>query len=126
MGRDSRIGLSKREIYNVATRPELSKLDPGMMALHWTNHALMRAGQKEVEVRSSVNGSGRVIEAEVDSKTGKLLKLLIRIRVSGWIRDEVLALRPLDGRGKQWLVLTCWTNLRSDNHETLDLRKIAS
>ncbi len=60
---------------------------------------------------------------ELETSDGEPTKYVFR-RSAGGDRDLIIVLRPLDNG--EAVVVTCWTNLKTDRHATLDRSKYAA
>lgn len=97
-------------------------------ALLWTRHARLELVNDRYGVipsdqvpRTFSGKEWELIEAEVDGAS--VTKWVFRRAVDG-LRSLVIVLRPIEETGNtSAAVVTCWTNLNSDKHHTLDKSK---
>jgi hypothetical protein len=105
---------------NVATTPQLRKLELGRVFIRATLHAKEQAARRHIYIPDVLLiNAGSVVELEHEGK--QILKLVVRKRdVSGIDNVYVLARDVSD----IWQVLTCYINGSDDNHQTLNFQRI--
>lgn len=113
------------ERLNNQVNPQLKRLSLGEISLRYTDHALNRCLDKDIQKFSRIKvEAGQVVEVEREGRspeTMRTVKLVVRFRTCGEF-DTVLVIRPL--REGLFLVVTCWLNHKDDNHETLNTDRI--
>lgn len=107
----------------------LSEIRGLKLDLIWSRHAKQEAINDKYGVLSSYDyprvftGHGwQIVEVEVANAAGRAVKFVVRRPVDETRSLVLVILRdgPFTG-----LVKTCWTNLNTDNHATLDASKFA-
>lgn len=107
--------------YNIALNPELSLLELGTIALTSTNHARHRAAERAIPLPTGMNiFKGSVVELEAEGKV--LNKIIVRVSESkNSLYDLVYVLGRT--RGTEWSIISCYKNLKTDNHISLNLTR---
>lgn len=125
--------MNKPKLYNVATgipAPLVSQVAEMKLGLRWSNHARREAVNdrygvlpKEAYVQSFDIADGwQLVEVEANH-LNHVQKIVVR-RAADAKRDIVLVILrdgPFTG-----IVKTCWTNLNTNTHKTLDRSKLAT
>jgi hypothetical protein len=110
--------------YNVATGIPDEVVPLGRLVLRYSRHALKEAAKdRHAAIKFGLPGDilahkARLVEVETDEH-GALVKAVYRCGVTKDL-DAVLVVSP---RKDRWVVRTCWGNLKSDAHRTLDKSK---
>lgn len=108
-------------IYNVATRPELSRAAMGLINLRYTRHAFVRAAERDLDMPEQLNVvAGTVVEIEVTDN--KLSKVIVRMHGDSG-QDQCWVIVPESAH--VWAVLSMYANDEHDNHATLNLERIS-
>jgi hypothetical protein len=116
--------INKKKILNVQTDSRLANLRIGDVEMDWTRHALEQAIKKGVQAHTKlILEEGSVVELEY--VTSMEVKMVVRIHSTLSPRyDEVFVLIK-NKRHNKVRVITCWLNHISDNHSSLNLKRIA-
>jgi hypothetical protein len=94
----------------------------GRLVLRYSRHALKEASKdRHGDLRFGLPGEvlahkARLVEVETHPESGRLTKVVYRVGMTKGL-DLVLAMSP---RADRWVVRTCWGNLKSDTHKTLN------
>lgn len=119
---DNKGGVMQLKRFNISTHPDLCKFSLPILHVRPTAHAVKRAEEKGISIPDYLKVDGFVVELESYGRT--VTKLVIRIPQShGWDFVYVLAPNVID---KCWTLVTCWKNHESDQHSTLDLKRISA
>ncbi len=103
---------------NVKTKPELAKMTFDKMFIVYTHHAKEKAYERGVPVLKSLTiKEGAVVECEPFEQ-----KLVVRLK--GMLKDYdvvLVVVRSIEG----WTCLTTYKNHVNDQHETLNMERVA-
>lgn len=106
--------------YNIQTDPWLYDLEPGNLALVFTQHAINQALKRNIKLMNKISaGKGSVVEAE--SENGRPTKLVIRLNYNV-SQDIIYVVVP---RGLNYRVITVWLNNKEDTHQTLNYARLS-
>lgn len=119
------------KLFNAATGiPDtlVTRVKALRLNLHWTWHARQAAVEDKYGVlpreaypeRFSWEDGWTLVEVEMNARY-LITKFVVR-RPADERRSIVLVIRP-DGYAPSGRVVTCWTNLNTDNHKSLDTTK---
>lgn len=106
---------TETRIKNIATHPELKHLSLGQVSLEYSRHAIIRANQKRIKLKDTIDIYNNVVEAEYTR--GRLTKVIVRVSYNNKY-DMVLAI--VQGG----YVATVWLNRKTDTHKTLNKSRI--
>ena len=127
--------MNNTKLFNAAVgipEPLVNLVKGYNLALRWTRHAMLEAVRDHYGVLKTADYARTFKLAEgwqlVEVETNHLnhvLKIVVRRPVPNDPKERSLVLAIAIETPRDGLVKTCWTNLNSDNHATLDKSKIA-
>lgn len=101
---------------------------PGRISLLWTRHAISAAedeGLGEEHLPRTISTAPPLLLVELEVSYGRPSKALLRIPLAATGRRDLCLVIVPDAGGIA-RVVTCWTNVASDTHSTLDRSRYES
>lgn len=110
---------SRAGLYHKDITPWIRYISRGRVELNYSRHTALKAQERGLPLPAAMVIESNVIEAELDD-VGDVLKLVVRLR---WTESDDLCVVVREQPFGSWLVVTMWSNSRTDMHTTLDRSK---